>query len=879
MKKQLVLFLCTLSVASTLFMSGPSHGYETELATMESSQILAEGITYTQMERLTDAGWFRFHVTRVDLNQEGLEPRVLIPDHISDKKTLSQLAEKEGQVVSAINGDFFDPAGKSTLGMIVKDGQFVTTGIHDDRFHTLALMNDDRMHLIQPTSESLRISNGRHTLNIEFKNKPYAQYDRAILLDQTWDSHSIGNGAPEPVVELVVVNNVVREIRENASPISIPKDGYIVTAVGKKKEEILANYAVGDTISYTQSPYVGELKEAIGGGAALVKNGQVVTDFSLDVAGRHPRTAVGFSKDYSQMILVAIDGRHGTYQGYTQTELAYLMAELGAWNAINMDGGGSTAMVLRDGQTGDLEVINTPSDGGERRIHNGLGIVSTQTATGLASRIQFDPVQEVGVIGLPIPVKAIGYDGSGLAVPTPVTYSFSGVDGTYSELGFIPQSPGLLTIKANVHNRSEMVQVKIAEGFADIQFSPSTLRLKAGEKAPLSIQGVTADGFTFPIPIDKMQWIIPGHLGTLEAAGQFVAKDTTGSGFIRGSYLGHEVYLPVAVGDETVTLYDFETPIGEDTFTFASWPLSVEGSVHQTKFPSEGSYGGQLMYDFRGTNDTRAAYMVFGQDGLDLPSGSTQLSLDVFGDYGNGHWLRGKITDGGGETYTIDFTRHVDWKGWQTVTSPVPTRAVEPLTLDRVYLVETDRTIKDVGTIVLDNLQVTRQAYPPTPPVQVSLAHKNPIARKSPLKLQGQSDTIELELPEAQNFYIREGIPLPGEELEDYSILSLNVTGGKMDLASWQKILSELDKVQKPGALKPVVLHVNTLPSWKHEPSQRLFEQTLRDLNGKVPVLVLVPGLGNKMQRTQGYWTMTYDLSTAETIWIGYDRGFVYDIE
>lgn len=108
---------------------------------------------------------------------------------------------------------------------------------------------------------------------------------------------------------------------------------------------------------------------ALGGGPRLVSDGQVnVTreNFRADVFARGPRTAIGVDRDGRYIILV-VDGRQNYYStGLTLSELAYTMQSLGAVDAINLDGGGSTAMVVKS------RVVNRPSDGSERRVANVL---------------------------------------------------------------------------------------------------------------------------------------------------------------------------------------------------------------------------------------------------------------------------------------------------------------------------------------------------------------------------------------------------------------------------------------------------------------------------------------------------------------------------
>ena len=88
----------------------------------------------------------------------------------------------------------------------------------------------------------------------------------------------------------------------------------------------------------------------------------------------HPRTAVGIDRDTNTVFLTVIDGRQSFSRGYTMVELANLMLEWGCEDALNLDGGGSSAMagLLPDGTLG---VLNSPSDGSERKVPDGLQVV------------------------------------------------------------------------------------------------------------------------------------------------------------------------------------------------------------------------------------------------------------------------------------------------------------------------------------------------------------------------------------------------------------------------------------------------------------------------------------------------------------------------
>ena len=117
-------------------------------------------------------------------------------------------------------------------------------------------------------------------------------------------------------------------------------------------------------------------RQVIAGSDMLLQDGQtVVAPESSFAKSRHPRTAVGLSDNGKTMILVVVDGRSaGRAVGMSLSELTDLMRTLGCRDALNLDGGGSSELLLRDPQSGQLQVRNRPSDGRERAVANVLGV-------------------------------------------------------------------------------------------------------------------------------------------------------------------------------------------------------------------------------------------------------------------------------------------------------------------------------------------------------------------------------------------------------------------------------------------------------------------------------------------------------------------------
>ena len=103
------------------------------------------------------------------------------------------------------------------------------------------------------------------------------------------------------------------------------------------------------------------LKECTGAGVILVRDSQIQEGYVTGDKGRDPRTAIGYTSDNIVWIL-AVDGRHKGTEGLTYLELASIFKALGCEAAVNLDGGGSTQMMVRNPETEKIEMLNWPSD-------------------------------------------------------------------------------------------------------------------------------------------------------------------------------------------------------------------------------------------------------------------------------------------------------------------------------------------------------------------------------------------------------------------------------------------------------------------------------------------------------------------------------------
>jgi hypothetical protein len=140
--------------------------------------------------------------------------------------------------------------------------------------------------------------------------------------------------------------------------------------------------------AYAGEGDLGGIEDAVAGygsrdgnpGTLLVDDGENRgATAQVEPARRHPRTAAGVSRDGKTLLLLVVDGRQpGWSIGVTLPELAQMMLEAGAWNAVNLDGGGSSAMWHREPGAAAGRILNRPSDGRVRPAANHLGVRVTR---------------------------------------------------------------------------------------------------------------------------------------------------------------------------------------------------------------------------------------------------------------------------------------------------------------------------------------------------------------------------------------------------------------------------------------------------------------------------------------------------------------------
>lgn len=215
----------------------------------------------------------------------------------------------------------------------------------DPRVQVQVALADDRdpdgagpcVGLLDTTSNAARKNNFAVTINASFFAAPTARKwgDKSI-------NYFVGNCAFPEGWHFSGGRIVTQPVKENLRAVFIVHDDGRIS-FQDRAQQLPAN-----------------TRYAVSGSAIVLQAGQVIA--RPEATARHPRSSVGLSADGSSLLIVAVDGRQEHSRGVTLEELGRLMQGLGAVHALNLDGGGSTALVVKDPGTGVFAIANQPSD-------------------------------------------------------------------------------------------------------------------------------------------------------------------------------------------------------------------------------------------------------------------------------------------------------------------------------------------------------------------------------------------------------------------------------------------------------------------------------------------------------------------------------------
>jgi hypothetical protein len=323
-----------------------------------STKTLAAGLTYQHIRRGLWRGPQLLYVVRADpaagwrLSVANGGYSVLQRDYTSHQAKLHD-------VPVAVNGGFFAYDG-AAVGAVKIQGEWMRLPWPNRSVIGLASDGSIKIGKIQLTS-SVKFNNGNEfpvtNLNGFLESGRISAITRRFA-----SSYTLKPGE----MALVVKNGIVTS-RPGGGKVEIPENTFLLVASGAARPYLEAiPRGTGARLQF-DAPGWDNYPTILGAGPQLVDNGQVHIGnegFRSDVTAVGPRTAVGVDKDGKYLLVVAEGRRPLASVGLTLNEMGATMLSLGAVNAINFDGGGSSAMAING------KLVNKPSDGYERQVSN-----------------------------------------------------------------------------------------------------------------------------------------------------------------------------------------------------------------------------------------------------------------------------------------------------------------------------------------------------------------------------------------------------------------------------------------------------------------------------------------------------------------------------
>ncbi|MEU6344565.1 phosphodiester glycosidase family protein [Streptomyces sp. NPDC046977] len=679
---------------------------------VNTSEKIGPGIGLQHVKAVDQKGWYDAQFLTVDLSNSAVGTDLLSSGPVASGGPLSDAVNKAG-AVAGVNGDFFDIGNSNAaLGGEVQNGQLVKTAdISGGRKH-VGVSKDGIAQLVDLTvNTTAKFADADHkVLSINAANGGGIPADGMVAFTPAWGTYSRNNGltgvANDQIAEALVTNGSVVSVTPSgpAGSGAIPDGSFVLVGRGAAATAIRA-LQPGDpaTLSYALADNAAKTMQfAIGHGGTIVAGGQVVKGLDTSIA---PRTALGFKDGGKTLVLATWDGPGGTGKGGVGIDKeARDLAAMGVETAVNLDGGGSSTMVARGLGDDSATVRNVPSDGHERNDPNGVGVFVTK-GDGKLRQLLVKPAAgaasadgEVKVFpGLHRTLSAEGVDSH----QTPVTVDPSSVQWSAREASVdgatltAPQAHGPVTVDAKSGSVQGHGTVSVLGPLASVEPSSQLLSIASATPADattVSVTGRDVEGYTAPIDPQDLSLDYDHDVVDIKAVdGKLrITPLANASTILKISVAGQTAQLPITIGVQTKTVYDFDDDV------LARWRNNSTAATTFSKAPEGLRIDFNAMRNVGISTGTRVA--VPGQplrlrvrikSSISVPSGLTYVAY----------------TDSSGKSVGVYGTGLSASDNWQYANFDVPAGTKFPISISSFQGINTSVAQQKAGSFVLDRIE------------------------------------------------------------------------------------------------------------------------------------------------------------------------------
>ncbi len=674
--KKIIAALTAAALISTCASAEVIYDYKTE-------KTLTQGVTHTHIKRFEENGWQNINIITADLENPYIKAQVLMSeDGISNLKTIKSLAETN-DTVAAVNSDFFQWSGTSgkkgsPIGITVKDGKIISSSDTTDNMAAVEITKDNSIIIDYLKTEITITAPNGESMPIKHINK-FDPLDNPVLY--TSDFAEITGGSHDNILEVVIDGDgIVTEMRRDMDGVEIPEGGYVIRHLPEYDPFLTENLEVGDKlkIDIETSFDFKKAKDITGGGTMLLTQGQPAKN-THDISGSNPRTIAGCDKSGKTLYLITVDGRQDDAAGMTMSGMTEFLTELGVYDAINLDGGGSTTLVTKD-RDGNQIVANKIS-GSLRAVSTGIGITSDAPRGdfgGFSITTSDTNVFSGGTRTFEITNPFDEYNNPYNGEIPEVRWTIQNGYGYFEENVLYADGVGdNITVTASAGDFKTSIKINILDTPEKIVPSPSHFKVSELKNLKYTLKGYDKNGYEALIEYPDVT-ISDNSIKEM--------------GYKEIKALGKSAYLTVS-SDKTV---DFESFTGNGY----AYPKDAATAAFKktTENSKSGSASGKLSYDFTSADErTKAAYASVSLD----VSEHNQVGVWVYSEFPSLHWLRASFETEENEVVRSDFTECMDYSGWKFLTAKVPDGAEK---LTEIYLVQNDYAERNSGYILIDDL-------------------------------------------------------------------------------------------------------------------------------------------------------------------------------
>lgn len=415
------------------------------------------------------------HTVRFRAPESGFDMEaILAKDRVFEKsgtvsrETVTSIARRTGAFM-VVNADFFGSDG-DPLGLMIRGGRLVSEPYPT---RSAVAWADSTLLFDAPAWNGELVSPSGAIIPLDGVNRSAKDGEVVLYFPEGGrasspvPSNALIFEADDGAARLGESKLVFKLVVPDTRGLEVEPGRVVLLAAGRAAPRVLKDLRQNEEwrlrLSLTGSVNWSAIHHALGGGPRLLTKGQIaVSDlserFSPDlINGRHPRTAVGTTAD-GEIVVVVVDGRSRSSRGVTLAELAMLMKERGCADAVNLDGGGSSALWLASG------VVNLPSDGVERPVANALALFTPMPIDN-GGTLRIESTGQTVSVGGSVQLRAV-FDGGGAPPADQVIWTSSGAAWVNQAGTLFGVRPGAARVTAWYRGASTTFDTAVAGGLS-----------------------------------------------------------------------------------------------------------------------------------------------------------------------------------------------------------------------------------------------------------------------------------------------------------------------------------------------------------------------------------------------------------------------------